>query len=319
MSRASEKAGSADAWVSIEERGSRILLHFLVWCVRRLGQAPLRLFVPPIAAYYCLFDPRARRASQEYLARVGSLRGDERTPSLRDTYRHLHCFAEGIADRLVLWSGAEEKFEIRVHGEECMREDVAAGRGVFLVGAHLGSFDVLRILARRSGIPVNTLAYVEHAELINEAFQMLDPDCRFRVIDLDPAMVQTGLEVRRCTDRGENVAILGDRVIPGARGRVAMTKFLGAEAPFSLGPFMLALLLRLPIVMAVALKTDSRSYDVHLELLSEGRAVSTRDRPEAARALVERYASRLEHYCLQAPLQWFNFYDFWAGGDDVSR
>ena len=24
------------------------------------------------------------------------------------------------------------------------------------------------------------------------------------------------------------------------------------------------------------------------------------------------YARRLEHYCCQAPYQWFNFYDFWS-------
>jgi predicted LPLAT superfamily acyltransferase len=26
---------------------------------------------------------------------------------------------------------------------------------------------------------------------------------------------------------------------------------------------------------------------------------------------MQAYARRLEHYCLQAPDQWFNFYDFW--------
>ena len=34
-------------------------------------------------------------------------------------------------------------------------------------------------------------------------------------------------------------------------------------------------------------------------------------------ALVEQavrtYAARLEHHCLQAPYNWFNFYDFWNG------
>ncbi|GAM78139.1 glycosyl transferase [Vibrio ishigakensis] len=26
---------------------------------------------------------------------------------------------------------------------------------------------------------------------------------------------------------------------------------------------------------------------------------------------MQRYAQRLEHYCFQAPLQWYNFFNFW--------
>ena len=26
---------------------------------------------------------------------------------------------------------------------------------------------------------------------------------------------------------------------------------------------------------------------------------------------IQRYATRLSHYALRTPLQWFNFYDFW--------
>jgi len=36
-----------------------------------------------------------------------------------------------------------------------------------------------------------------------------------------------------------------------------------------------------------------------------------RGREEALTRLTAEYAARLEHFCLRAPLQWFNFYDFW--------
>ena len=28
--------------------------------------------------------------------------------------------------------------------------------------------------------------------------------------------------------------------------------------------------------------------------------------------MMRRYVARLEHYCREAPFNWFNFYDFWA-------
>ena len=29
------------------------------------------------------------------------------------------------------------------------------------------------------------------------------------------------------------------------------------------------------------------------------------------------YAARREHFCVREPLQWFNYYDFWAEIEDV--
>ena len=37
-----------------------------------------------------------------------------------------------------------------------------------------------------------------------------------------------------------------------------------------------------------------------------------RGREAALAELAGAYASRVAHYCRLAPLQWFNFYDFWA-------
>ncbi len=39
--------------------------------------------------------------------------------------------------------------------------------------------------------------------------------------------------------------------------------------------------------------------------------------PEDLDALAGDYARRLERYCLMAPYQWFNFYDYWA--DEVGK
>ena len=54
-------------WTSAAERGSRLALRLLVGCFRRIGRAPMRLLLAPIASYYCLFAPAARRASRDYL------------------------------------------------------------------------------------------------------------------------------------------------------------------------------------------------------------------------------------------------------------
>jgi predicted LPLAT superfamily acyltransferase len=309
----SSNADSGHEWVSARERGSRFALGFLVWCIRRVGRAPLRLLLAPIATYYCLFARGARHASQAYLARIDRAQGGAgEPPGLRATYRHLYSFAEAILDRFALWAGAPDCFEAVLHGREHMEHYVEGRRSAILVGAHLGSFDVLRVIAREAKIPVNVLMYTENAQRINETFQALDPDCNVRVIEIDPTSMRTAFEVRRCVERGEFVAVLADRVHPGGRDRIAHANFLGDPAPFPEGPFLLAMVLRLPVVLTIALKTGPRTYEVFLESLAEGDPVPAQDRAKVLRERIENFAARLEHYCMRAPQQWYNFYDFWA-------
>ena len=313
MRRASREA----AWAKASERGSDLSLRFVVWSIRRLGQAPVQLLLAPIALYFCLFAPAARRASRDYFERLDRFRGvPPRRIGMRDFYRHVYTFADVLLDRFALWAGDHEKFEVEIHGRENMAPLIESGRGAFLVGAHIGSFDILRLIAREADIPVNVIMYTGNAEKVNAAFEALDPDCNVRVIDIDPTSTRAAFEIRTCVERGEFVAILGDRVqLGGRRPRVRYARFLGRNAAFSEGPFLISLTLRLPVILTVALKTGPRRYDVFLERLFDGEAVERRDRDRVVQRRVEVFASRLEDYCQRAPWQWFNFYDFWGETD----
>ena len=70
------------------------------------------------------------------------------------------------------------------------------------------------------------------------------------------------------------------------------------------------------MVLTVALRRGPRSYDIYLETIADGSPIPPKERPKAIQQQIELYASLLEHYCLKAPLQWFNFYDFWAEAGD---
>ncbi len=317
------KPGSEDPpsaqWASASERGSNFALRFLLTCVRTIGHAPLVVVLAPIAAYFLLFSRAARLSSKDYQRRIRRMHGQSGEPGLRDVYRHIYSFAAVILDRFALWGGAIDKFDITLHGREAMEPLVEKRTGAMLVGAHVGSFDVLRVIAREADIPVNVIMYSVHAERINAAFRELDPESRVRIIDLDPNSTKAAFQVRQCIERGEFVAVLADRVLPGARSRVAYAKFLGQLAAFSQGPFMLAGVLRVPVILTIALRRGPWAYDVYLESISAGGAIGRRNRSARIQDQVERYAARLEHYCLKAPNQWFNFYDFWAEADHARQ
>ena len=62
---------------------------------------------------------------------------------------------------------------------------------------------------------------------------------------------------------------------------------------------------------------NNDSYKIHFEQFAEQITLPRAKRAKALSSVVQKFASRLEHYCLTSPLEWFNFFDFWKGPDDA--
>jgi predicted LPLAT superfamily acyltransferase len=309
----------ARRWFRIAERGSLLGIRFTAWCYRVLGRRICLALVYAIVTYFFLSDAPGRRASRAYLNRVwqhpegrASLR---RRPGLRDCFDHYQAFGVSIVDRIAIWSGRGSDFDFEVHGVELVDRLAEEGRGALVLGAHLGSFDALRLLAERVETKVNVLMFTEHAQHINRVFQELSPDAGARVIAADPRSVQSVFEIRACLARGEVVAILGDRVEAGDRGRSSPVPLLGGVVELPQAPFLLAQLLGCSVFLMLALRVNDDRYEVFTEKLSGPQKLPRAERDKRVHELVAAYAERLEHHCLKTPYQWFNFYDYWGDAD----
>lgn len=306
----------AQQWTAFAERGSRLGIRVMAGIYRVLGRKVCRWMLAPVAAYFAATDRATRRASRDYLATVARLPegraalGGE-PPGFREVVRHLHEFAVNLFDRMVAWGGGLGAIDFQHTGSEHLFRLAREGRGGILVGSHLGSFDMMRLLAGRYGLTINVLMFTEHAERLNAFFEELDPSSRVRVIRIDPRSLRTAFEVKACLARGEFVGILADRPDQGGRERAHLTRFLGREALFPLRPFLLAALFGAPLLLAVCVRQGESRYFAAVEPLWEERDVKRGERDACARALAEQYVRRLEAWCLEAPFQWFNFYDFW--------
>lgn len=280
-----------------------LMLRAMTWISLRLGRRAARGVLHLVAAYFLLFAPASRRASSDYLRRALG-----RPARWRDLYRHFFTFAATIHDRVYLVNRRFDLFDFEVHGEDTLRRLLADGKGLFLMGAHLGSFEVIRAIGRKdTDLRVAMLMHQDNAQKINAMLAAINPEAVQDIIGL--GHIDSMLKVRERLDAGGVVGMLADRT-PG-NDTLYPVQILGADANLPVGPFRMAALLRRPVVFMTGLYLGGNRYAIHFEPLADFSDVARGQRDAALEAAITRYASLLDHYCRKAPYNWFNFFDFW--------
>ncbi len=299
------EGGSSARWQDVSEKGTALGILLVAGVARLLGRRAVGALVGLLALWYAAFHPGVRRASRDYLRRLGA------PASFRDVVRHVFAFARVSADRLFLVRGQVDRFRVTRHGERYLVELRDQGRGALIIMAHLGSFEIVRALSREMRLPVNILGYFRNARRMNGVLRRIDPTVDARLIEIRPDDPSFVFEVEDRIRRGEVVGTMGDRV--GFDGKSVRVPFLGAEAAFPTGPYLLAAALRCPVFVGFGCFRAPDGYDLYCEPFEE-RVVLPRgpERQRALERLAARYAARLEHFCRAYPDNWFNFYDFWS-------
>jgi predicted LPLAT superfamily acyltransferase len=289
-------------WVAKAERGSTWLIRLIVWLARAVGRRFCRALLYPIVLYFVVTDPVARRGSREFLhAALG------RPIRWTDVFRHLYSFAATLLDRVYMAAGEFDRFHVSVEGDALVRRALASGRGCLLLGSHLGSFDLM-MLANKAfeGLPVNVMMHVDPRSRMR-AIAGID-DRQARVIPL--GRPDSFLRAFELLERGELVAVLADRVDDS--GKSLDASFFGRPAPFPLGPHVLAARAGAPVVLGFGLYEGGADY--RIEFVDFGTSAPADSRGATLQPAVDRYASLLEQVVRRHPMNWFNFYPYWAEG-----
>lgn len=301
--------------------GMRIMLT--VW--RLLGRRAFSLLLRPVVAVYWLTATSARQASQEWIARVKAqlaLRGLPE-PSRLNSYQHFLRFGNAMLDKVASWRG-----ELRLDRDVVFAEGAKAALGVespqgkLLLASHLGDVEACRALAQLDGTKtINALVFSENAQRFKQIMQEMAPQAGLNLLPVTDIGPDTAMLLKEKLDRGEWVAIVGDRIAVnrqrGSDWRVVWSPFMGQPAPFPQGPFILASILRCPVVLIFAIQQQNKLH-IHCEPFADPLLLPRAQRQAALQDTVNRYAERLEHYALLSPLDWFNFFDFWQLPDAVT-
>ncbi len=264
----------------------------------------------PRPARLALARAVARRAADWFPAEQARVRANvarvrpqasprEREALVAEIFRHFAiCFADLISTNRR--EARPDRLVTRIEGDEHLLAAIAEGRGLVLVTAHLGNWELGgRLLATRLKRPTHVIVAAEADPRVERFLRGGPSPVRF-VRRGDPtAMVPLVAALRR----GEIVALQGDRAL-GTRGD-ALVDFFGAPAPFPLGPFVLGRAAAVPVVPAFCLLDADLRYTVVM-----ARAIHVATGGEAA--ALAQWVAVLEAMIRRAPEQWFNFFDVWS-------
>ena len=286
---------------------------FAIWLIRSIGRyggrSVARACLYPITLYFLLRRGAERRDSRAWLTQALG-----RPATLLDVARHTHCCAATTLARVFLLSENTRRFEVAIRGVEAVHAQLDRGQGVLLFGSHLGSFEVLRVLAQQR--PEYTIRIVldkAHNVAMQSLLDALNPALARNIIDAGQDGPALMLDIQQAVQDGALVALLVDRVHPG--GQTASAPFFGRPARFPLAPWLIAAVLKVPVALGFGLYRGGNRYELVFEAFADGADIPRAHRQAAVAALIQRYAARLEHHARSAPYNWFNFYDFWTDDD----
>lgn len=297
------------SWQNQPERGSYLLTRLIAWLSLDVSRTLGCWLLYPIALYFVIFAGGPRAASRKYLSTVFA-----RPATLREIYHHYLVYARVLLDRTFFMAGRLEEFTIKAKGIAVIDEFLDSGRGCLCLGAHIGSFDVLRALGiTHRQIPIKIMMYPHNSRQFLALSKTLNPELAEAMIVL--GRHDTMLLAKEHLDRGGVIGLLGDRIAAGEKS--VKSNFFGRPADFPVGPILLASILKIPVVLFSGLHVDEATYEIEFQLFAEEIVISRETRQDDLQKWIDRYAGRLVQICRKAPYNWFNFYDFWESADQT--
>ncbi len=297
-------------WWKKQERGGVFFLRLSLFLSQILPEFVLKLIVKIVVWFYYIFSKNERENIAEFRRNLSEFAGSQ-TLKKTSVFSHFEAFGGAICDKFRVWKGKIKDDELEIIDLERIKSElIGAQKGQILLTAHLGNVEICKALgARVEGFRMVILTYDENSRKFNEVLREISKnDGSVRMMAVNKLDVAAMLELKNIVESGEHIGIMGDRT-PLGGDKATRVKFLGKEASFNYGPYLIAGILGVKISSLWCQKVGSK---FRIELVPLASAVKLgRDKAAAARQYLQIYVRELENRCKQTPAQWFNFFDFW--------
>lgn len=289
----------------------RFVVHGVFWRqLLRFAVLMTPLWIEPIvmatwSLVFLLWGP-GRRGVMRNLSAI--LPGSNAFVNFLRTWRVFWNFAWTIADNVRF-------LETRVppdwdfEGTEHFADLEAHEGGAIILTAHMGSYDLgANLFAEISKRAIVMVRAPEQDPETHEHEASLHGRTKAEKlkVDFSTRASDLALDLLHAVQRGEIVAIQGDRVTPGIASFPAI--LFGKQTNLPAGPFALAMAARVPIYPLFIVRRGRRKYRLVVSKPIE--VVRTRNREEAFERAMSEWTRELERVVRGAWFQWFTFEPF---------
>jgi phosphatidylinositol dimannoside acyltransferase len=289
----------------IQFRAFRTMQWLVERLPRRLGYA-----LAVLVARFAFVFARAARARLEANLRI--VQPDLAGGRLRDLVWHnFRNHSKAYADLMRLPVARVEDLRslLHVEGIEHLEAARARGRGVLVVSAHMGSWEIAAAIWSATVAPVSLFAEELEPRELYEWYRRTRARLGISVLPL----TRSGLrQVLQALDNEEMVVTAIDRDILGTG---IMVDFFGRPARIPDGPAAIALRKGTPLLPVAVLRLPDDTFQAvgYPPIFAE----ATGDRAADIRRVTGELVTRLEELIRAHPDQWHMPHQIWAGPPSV--
>jgi KDO2-lipid IV(A) lauroyltransferase len=280
-------------------RGFRVLQ----WVMQRLPR-PWAYALAIVVARLAWVFSRTARALLEFNLRVAFPEADART--IRGiAWRNFRNHSKAYADLMQLPRAtvADLRPLLSVRNEHFLDEALAAGKGVLVVSAHMGSWEVAAAIWSATITPVALFAEELDPPELYDWYRTTRQRLGISVLPLN----RSGLkQVVQALDAGEMIVTAVDRDVSGTG---ILVDFFGKPARIPTGPAAIALRKGAPLLPVAVVRLPDDTYQV--EGWEPIWAQPTGDREADIRRLTEQLVRHLERIIRAHPEQWHMPHRIW--------
>jgi lauroyl/myristoyl acyltransferase len=193
---------------------------------------------------------------------------------------------------------------VDIHGAEAIARARAAGRGVVVISAHLGSVAFVGQILPALGYP--TIGLLEPLDP-PELYEFFARQRQAQGARLLPASAAALRELLLALRRNEVVGLVTDRDVTGSGPTI---QFFDAPTQFPDGAAALSIRTGAPIVVAVSIRRPDGRFDVWIEDLPNVPPRTGNMRQDVL-ALTQAVARGLQYHIASHPEQWTVFQKRW--------
>ena len=285
-------------------RGGTFGHLFFIYMIKHVGVNAAYLFLSLIVIHFIPFAPKATASAWFYSRKI--LKKNV-AKSICFLFKNYYRFGQVLIDKVAIGCGLEKRYKFKFENYDRFLEILNDDKGAIIVGAHVGNWEIGTPFFDDYGKKLNIVLFDAEHRRIKGILEKNKAFASYKIIPVNNDSLEHVFSIKAALDSKEYVCFQGDRYVE--QDKLLTCSFMGREAKFPAGLFILASRLKTPVVFYFAMKEPRKTYRFYFHM-AQPVARKTGVKPE--QELLEQYAQTLENILKKHPEQWFNFYNFWG-------